>query len=303
MDGARRRTNKQLKSLEDEIRRVFKEAEKDISEKWDAYMEKSQKKLEALHDAYINASDGKKREAKEKYKKAVEEQTLKDKQFKAMRNSMVNRITNANDTAAKYTNGKLPGIYSTNYNFLEPDLYKAGIRFDLVDEATIRRLIEDGDIQLPFKNLNKKKDKAWNTKKINNAILQGILQGESIPQIAERLMKIIGNNEAAAIRNARTLVTGAENRGRLDRYKSLEDDGVILNKVWLATGDGRTRDWHADMDGQEVGTDESFVDGLGNELEYPGDPSGPPETVYNCRCTMHSRIIGFKGKDGKIHYV
>ena len=36
------------------------------------------------------------------------------------------------------------------------------------------------------------------------------------------------------------------------------------------------------------------------ELDYPGDPSGSPRTVYNCRCSMRSHIIGIRQRDGRV---
>ena len=153
---------------------------------------------------------------------------------------------------------------------------------------------------MPSAAVNYPKDMAWNTRKINSAVLQGILQGESITKISKRLLPILDNNESAAVRNARTMVTSAENHGRLDRYHDYEDEGIVMTKMWLATPDGRTRDWHLDMDGQEVPVEDPFIDGLGNELEYPGDEMAPGETVYNCRCSMRSHITGVRGADGRI---
>lgn len=302
-DSARVKTDKQLKELEKEIERVYKRAEKEITEKWYDYMEQADKKLKDLHDEYVNAPTGEKRAAKRRYEEAAKRVTLQDNQFKQMRDNVVSKITDANNIAVDYTNGALPPIYTTNYNYIDPDLYKTGVRFDLADEATVRRMIKDGDIKLPKKKISISKDKAWNTKKLNSEILQGILQGESMKDIADRIFHIVDNNEKAAIRNARTLVTGAESRGRIDRYHDLQDEGVVMTKVWMATNDDRTRDWHADMDGQEVGIDEMFVDGLGNELEYPADPNAEPETVYNCRCSMRSHIIGIRQSDGTIAYI
>ena len=57
------------------------------------------------------------------------------------------------------------------------------------------------------------------------------------------------------------------------------------------------------MDGQEVDPDDVFVDGNGNKLEYPGDPSADPSTVYNCRCSMKTHIIGFRKADGRIEEI
>ncbi|MBO5788582.1 MAG: hypothetical protein J6R42_01415, partial [Clostridia bacterium] len=93
-----------------------------------------------------------------------------------------------------------------------------------------------------------------------------------------------------AIRSARTLVTGTENKGRQDSYARAEADGIILQKEWLATNDGRTRHSHAMLDGAIVDQDKKFENGL----MYPGDPSGRPEEVYNCRCTLVAQVNGFK---------
>jgi hypothetical protein len=85
-------------------------------------------------------------------------------------------------------------------------------------------------------------------------------------------------------------VTGAENKGRQDSYARAEADGIILQKEWLATNDGRTRHSHAMLDGAIVDQDKKFDNGL----MYPGDPSGRPEEVYNCRCTLVAKVNGFK---------
>jgi uncharacterized protein with gpF-like domain len=116
-------------------------------------------------------------------------------------------------------------------------------------------------------------------------------------------MPIVDNKENSAVRTVRTMVTGAENRGRHDRYQEYESQGVIMKKVWIATPDGRTRHWHFTMDGQERDVDEPFIDGHGNDLMYPGDGSAPADTVYNCRCSMTSHIIGIRNSNGTINRI
>lgn len=301
-DPAHKWTDEEIRKLENRIKREYKKAQKEITEKWNAYMKKGEEDLRDLYNAYVNAPDGKKRAAKKKYQDALRKYTIMNDKFKAMEKETAMRLANVNKTALDLINGSLPPIYTVNYNYMQEDFLSLGISFDLVDESTVRRLLLDGDIKLPKKKLSIPKDVQWNTKQMSSAILQGIIQGESITKIAERLIDIIGNNQKAAIRNARTLATGAENRGRQDRYHSLAKRGIIMYKMWIATPDGRTRDWHLDMDGQEVPENEDFIDGLGNRLEFPGDSSAPPETVYNCRCTMKSVPKGIRGRDGKIHY-
>jgi uncharacterized protein with gpF-like domain len=67
----------------------------------------------------------------------------------------------------------------------------------------------------------------------------------------------------------------------------------------MATLDSRTRDSHRLMDGETVGVNEEFSNGL----MYPGDPSGDPSEVYNCRCTVVSVVDGksvVNGSSGRV---
>lgn len=80
---------------------------------------------------------------------------------------------------------------------------------------------------------------------------------------------------------ARTEGTGSANFGA---YQALTLEGVAT-KVWLSTGDGRTRPTHRAADGQEVGIAKKFAVGTAR-LEFPGDPSGPIDEIGNCRCAM-----------------
>jgi hypothetical protein len=81
---------------------------------------------------------------------------------------------------------------------------------------------------------------------------------------------------------ARTEIVSASNLGSITSARAT---GLVLNKVWLATRDARTRDDHASADGQKVEINGKFIVG-GEELEYPGDPFGSPGNVINCRCTL-----------------
>lgn len=300
-DEARNWTDERLKEMERHIRRTYEQAQAEITAKWNAYMERGQARLSDLYAAYMSAPPDKKADALKKYQDAMKNYTLKNEWYREMVNDTAYRLAHTNEIAIAYINGEIPSIYAYNYNYIDPELRDIGIRWTLRDEYTVRNMMMSGDaLLLPQKHLNYAKDVAWNTKQINSAVLQGIIQGESIDKIAKRITPIVGNNEKAAVRTARTMVTGAENHGRQDRYRSYQDEGVVMKKVWIATPDGRTRDWHIDIDGEEVDVDAMFVDGHGNELEYPGDPGAEPETVYNCRCTMVSHLIGIRMKDGHI---
>ena len=259
-------------------------------------MERGQDRLDDLYAAYVSAPAEQKAVALQRYQDAVQSYTLRNQWYQDMVNTTTYRLAHVNELAVAYVNGQIPSIYVANFNYIDPEVADIGINWTLRDERMLRNLITD---TLPSRQLNYVKDMAWNTRQINSSVLQGVIQGESIPKIAKRLRPVVNNNRSAAIRTARTMVTGAENRGRQDRYSEYEDQGVVMRKVWIATPDGRTRAWHLSMDGQEVSVDEAFTDGHGNPLEYPGDPGGAPDSIYNCRCSMRSHLIGIKNSRGQ----
>jgi hypothetical protein len=112
-------------------------------------------------------------------------------------------------------------------------------------------------------------------------------------KIAKRLQNVQNMNKTQAIRAARTIVTGAENKGRQDSYARAESDGIILQKEWIATNDSRTRHWHNELDGKTVPQNKPFSNAVGL-IMFPGDPGAHPSNVYNCRCSMDAVVKGFK---------
>jgi len=64
-----------------------------------------------------------------------------------------------------------------------------------------------------------------------------------------------------------------------------DPESGIMEKVWIATDDERTRPTHSDAHGQRAPLDGTFSVGS-DELEYPCDPGGSPEEVANCRCRV-----------------
>ena len=211
-----------------------------------------------------------------------------------MRNQLAQDMHNTNVIARSIVDGYMPEVYAINYNALAGSVDGVGgYSFTLVDADTVRNLAVTDTSLLPYKELDPAKDIPWNMKKINAETLQGILQGESMDKIAKRLRNVQEMNKTQAIRSARTIVTGAENKGRQDSYKRAEEDGIVMKREWIATNDSRTRHWHAELDGVEVDIDEPWHNEFG-EIMFPGDPSADPANTYNCRCSMVAVVKGFK---------
>ena len=297
-DIAHTKTDQKLEEMEKRLSAIYSRAEKEIGERWKEYLVESQAEIDELQKSYELAKKGgdakEIRKAGKNLASAKRERTLMDKRFKALTETTAAQLANVNKTALAYVNGQLPEVYSINYNAISPSVDGVGgYTFALVDADTVKNLATTDKSLLPFKKLDEKKDIRWNVKKMNAEVLQGILQGEPMEKIAGRLSKVTEMNETAAIRNARTMVTGAENKGRQDSYKRAEEDGIVMKREWIATNDSRTRHWHAELDGVEVDIDEPWVNDFG-KIMFPGDPSADPANTYNCRCSMRAKVIGFK---------
>ena len=288
-DTAHRLTDKKLEEMEKRLSAIYSRAEKEIQQTADEYFSKFAKQDEAKRKLL---EQGKITE--EEYTKWRKGKVMYGKRFMEMKEQCAEQLLNVNQTAIAYINGELQEVYAINYNALESSVDGVGgYSFTLVDADTVRNFAVTDTSLLPYKEIDPAKDIPWNMKKINAETLQGILQGESMDKISKRIMNVQEMNKTQAIRSARTIVTGAENKGRQDSYKRAEEDGIIMKREWIATNDGRTRHWHAELDGVEVDVDEPWVNEFG-EIMFPGDPSADPANTYNCRCSMAANVIGFK---------
>lgn len=278
-DDGHDETDELLRKMEREIKEVYKEATDEVQKKLDRYM----KRFNTLNDKKLkDLSDGKiTQEEYEKWRSGF----VKGDYYKAMLDTLSTDLANADKLAMSTVRGYMPEVYAVNHNYGTYQI-ESGTTFNtsyvLYDRQTVERLIKDNPKLLPSPRVNIPKDKAWNQKHINRQITQGILQGESIPKIAKRLEKVVGMDERAAVRNARTATTGAENAGRVDSYERAKGMGISVKQQWLATLDDRTRDSHRDMDLEIREVGEEFSNGC----KYPGDPAGDPSEIYNCRCTL-----------------
>lgn len=107
---------------------------------------------------------------------------------------------------------------------------------------------------------------------------------------ADRLLK----TRADAV--ARTEGMAAMNAGRLEALDQLVERGDVPRQAvviqWDATGDARTRQDHAAMNGQTVVLGQPFVFPDGSKAKHPCDGSlgAPGSQTINCRCYAATKI-------------
>lgn len=320
MDKGHAWTEKELKKLERKIARVYGQAAREIQVKLDKYLNdfavKDKIKLQKLDAGEITEKE---------YLEWRTGQIMMGKRWQELENNIAQDMHNANKITASMTKEFSYEAYAMNFNFGTFEVESgSGIdtAFTLYDRHTVERLVRDNPDLLPApsarvkKKVAEGKDVLWNKRQVQSIMTQSILQGETIPEIAKRMRKGLGEsysiediknrdkktaeevaqelarkNKNAAIRNARTMTTGAENAGRVDSYIRAEEMGIKMVQVWLSAHDARTRHEHRQLDGQKVEVGKPFkIDGY--TIRFPGDPKAAPEMVYNCRCTLIGQVDG-----------
>lgn len=279
-------TDKRLKELEERIREEFTIAEKQITEKMQAYLDRFAKQDAVMMEKYKSGEI-----TKDEFVTWRTNHFMMGKNWQNVKDSIAEDIINTDLISAKLVNDALVDVYTQNANYAYYELEKGtgtGLSFNLYDRNAVENLLKDNPDFMPHYEPKTPIVQRWNKQHITSEMLQGILQGESIPNIAKRMRTVVGMDKNASIRNARTYTTSVENQAKVDRYSEAEELGIDLEKEWVATLDERTRDSHRELDGVRVANDEVFPNGL----LYPADPNGEPSEVYNCRCRVVSRIKG-----------
>lgn len=304
-DAGHLETEAEIKKLEKEIRKEYQKAAKEVEDKLNKYMSsfsaKDEIKKKQVADKILT---------QEEYDKWRIGQLAVGKRWEEMKDSLASDLANTSEIARSTARGYMPEVYALNHNYATFQVEQSSLldtSYTLYDRQTVERLFREKPKLMPpmsaktAEKMRREKLKKWNEQKIQSAVMQGILQGESIPKIARRMRDVTDMDYKASIRNARTSITSAQNGGRMDAYHRAEDLGIHQKKQWLSTLDDRTRHEHVDLDGQRQELDDPFIvtgdDGTEYEIMFPGAPDANPAMVYNCRCTM---ITTFDGYDKQV---
>ena len=280
-DIGEKATEREFKRLKAKIKDVYQQAYEDIYKKNLEFVKRQEKKeaqyRQMLAEGKISQAD---------FDAWMRGQIFQGQQWEAKRKQMQETLLNADRIARQMINDSRYSVFADNANFIGYELEKgAGVMtsFGLYDANSVRRLLmEEPDLLPPRKIPGRDESYKWYNRQIQTAITQGIIQGEDIRKIAKRVARQTGEaNMKAALRNARTMHTGAQNAGRIEGMHQAQRLGIKVQKQWMATLDGRTRDSHRDLDGQIQDVDKPFKSAMG-KIMYPGDPAAHPGNVWNC---------------------
>lgn len=298
MDLGRRMTDSQLEELERKIKEEYRRAERDLRDKLDDYFRRFEIKDRIKRNQLARGII-----TREEYRKWRIGQMAVGKRWQAMLDSVAADLANAEKIAKSIANGYLPEVYTINMNYATYDIeHRAQVdtSFVMYNREAVDRIFRENPELLPLPGSRMRDQIArglveqWHKGQVQSVVTQAIIQGESVPNMATRIAETLCvADRKAAIRYARTAVTGAENAGRMDSFYRMEQKGIKLKKTWVAVLDSRTRDAHRELDGQTVPVNKPFENAIGKIMQ-PGDPYADGANVWNCRCGMISQIEGFE---------
>lgn len=117
-------------------------------------------------------------------------------------------------------------------------------------------------------------------KKIAGEISRGFSTGALFKEVARNVQAVTGISKNKAMRIARTEGHRITETAAHNAQIKAKERGADIVKIWDAALDSKTRPSHVRVDGEIKEVEEKFSNGL----MFPGDSSGKPEEVINCRC-------------------
>lgn len=259
-------------------------------------LEQATKRTEQAEQEFIKAIEG-------QYKTALiamQEQIAKASNYKDFDplemqkynrlNNMISRVeaelTLLDEMKTQNIKNYLLSLYEENYYYTGFALETEGqvkLGYSLINRKAVAETLIT-----PLDKIALDNNKVFVQQAIRATLTQAVIRGLSIADTAEKIKNDLEKNANNAVRIARTETTRIMNSARLDSMEHAQKKGLELEKIWIAALDKRTRDSHAQIDGEKKPLDEPFSNGL----MYPGDPAGAPEEVINCRCAMGTQIKG-----------
>ena len=127
-------------------------------------------------------------------------------------------------------------------------------------------------------------------KELREQLLEALLNGETLPSIAERVGRVF--DDARQSRIDTIAVTETTRAAGFAAREALDQAG-LARSVWLAVRDGRTRDAHLYLDGKASDSN-GYFHVEGDRARQPGGFASASLSV-NCRCALRAALPDEKG--------
>lgn len=295
MNDLDRISTRQLNRLRRRILRVYGTARQEMTKQLTEFLEHYQKldayKRQQLEAGKITESD---------YRTWLRNQVFQSEMMHQKLDNITQTCTTAQQTAYNLARDEQYDIFALGANWAFYELEQAaGVAFNLTlyNTEAVKRLLVENPKLVPNKRIKSESNKTYDARVFNRYVMQGIIQGKSVHDIAVQAVKGMADAEVHwAMNNAITALTGAQNAGTMQQLRNAEAIGIEVQKRWNSTLDYRTREMHRLLDQETADLDEPFK-AQGYEIQYPGDPNAAPEMVYHCRCKVTGALVKYPRKD------
>lgn len=131
-------------------------------------------------------------------------------------------------------------------------------------------------------------------KTTTQSLIQGAIDGKGYAYVAKRITDQTEADYRRAMRIARTEGGRVQSETTQRAYNEALDQGVDLQKQWVASLDDKTRSSHAGLDGTIIDVDDFFESSVTGAQALGPRMFGVPGEDINCRCTTISIVDGYK---------
>ena len=167
------------------------------------------------------------------------------------------------------------------------------LRWGLLNPDTVRAAVAN-----PLREIAVGRLRADGRARIRTAVTQGLIRGESFPNMMKGIRTAINGNANDAMRIVRTEGQRAQVLGQQATYDKARDLGVEVTDIWDATLDSRTRTEHGVLDNVPAETDSEGNTYWNTAVGRVAGPtqSGVASFDINCRCRVTGGIEGYEPK-------
>ena len=205
-------STRQLNRLRRRILRVYGTARREMQEQLTEFLTKY-KQLDERKRARLNAGEI----TEEDYRIWLQNQVFQSDLMRQKLDGITQTCTTAQETAYKLARDEQYNIFSFGANWAFYELEQAaGVTFGLTlyNTEAVKLLLKENPRMVPNKRIKSESNRTYDARVFNRYVMQGIVQGKSVHDIAVQAVNGMADTEIHwAMNNAITALTSAQNAG------------------------------------------------------------------------------------------
>lgn len=218
-------STRQLNRLRRRILRVYGTARREMQKQLTEFLAKY-KALDERKRAQLDAGEI----TEDDYRIWLQNQVFQSDLMHAKLDGITQTCTTAQETAYKLARDEQYNIFSFGANWAFYELEQAaGVTFGLTlyNTEAVKLLLKENPRMVPNKRIKSESNRTYDARVFNRYVMQGIVQGKSVHDIAVQAVNGMADTEIHwAMNNAITALTSAQNAGALQQMRNARDLGI-----------------------------------------------------------------------------